>query len=107
VACIAAACGVLSPEQQLLTDFFEASRLNDTTVMAKLSAMPLNPGANGIVDAFEIERKDDLGSEAERVQVTARVRSLNGDTTSRRFVFTISHRDSRWYIENWKLVDGT
>ena len=33
------ACGVLSPEEQLLTDFFEASRLYDTSVMARLSAV--------------------------------------------------------------------
>ncbi len=106
MACTAAACGVLSPEEQLLTDFFEASRLNDTTVMAKLSAMPLNPAVTGVVDAFEIERKEDLGTDRERVFVTARVRSLHGDTASRRLVFTISHRNARWYIENWKPGDG-
>ena len=42
-----AACGVLSPEEQLLTRFFEASRLHDTTAVARLSAGPFNPRISG------------------------------------------------------------
>ena len=77
-------CGVLSPEEQLLTDFFEASRLFDTSVMARLSAAPLNPRTDGIIDSFEIERRGPLErSDSERVTVAARVRTFDGQVSSR------------------------
>src|SRR5687768_5691910 len=56
LALVLAGCGVLSPEEQLLTDFFEASRLHDTTVAAKVSDVIFNPARDGVVDRFDIER---------------------------------------------------
>ena len=98
----AAACGVLSPEEQLLTDFFEASRLYDTSVMARLSATPLNPRAAGIIDSFEVERVDHTTDQQERVTVAARVRTFDGKVNSRRLVFTLTRRDGRWFIQEWR-----
>ena len=96
------ACGVLSPEAQLLTDFFEASRLYDTAVMARLSARPMNPRTEGIVDAFDIQRvdKDDDGSS--RVTVNARVRRFDGQVGSRQLVFSLVRQGGRWFIAGWK-----
>jgi hypothetical protein len=96
------ACGVLSPEAQLLTDFFEAARLYDTAVMARLSAKPMNPRTEGIVDAFDIQQvdKDDDGSS--RVTVNARVRRFDGQVGSRQLVFSLVRRDGRWFIAGWK-----
>ena len=106
VACAAAlaciACGVLSPEEQLLTDFFEASRLYDTAVMARLSAVPLNPRTEGIVDAFDIERVDEADDGRRRVTVNARVRRFDGQVGSRRLVFSLVRQDGRWFIAGWK-----
>ena len=96
------ACGVLTPEEQLLTDFFEASRLFDTSVMARLSAAPLNPRADGIIDSFEIERVDRANDQRERVAVAARVRTFDGQVNSRRLVFTLTRRDGRWFIQEWR-----
>jgi hypothetical protein len=96
------ACGVLSPEEQLLTDFFEASRVYDSSVMARLSAMPLNPRTDGIVDSFEIERVDGGGSQNERVTVAARVRAFDGRVRSRQMMFTVTRRDGRWFIQEWR-----
>jgi len=96
------ACGVLSPEEQLLTDFFEASRLFDTSVMARLSAAPLNPRADGIIDSFEIERVDRSNDQQERVAVAARVRTFDGQVNSRRMVFTLTRRNGRWFIQEWR-----
>ena len=103
MACLAVACGVLSPEEQLLTDFFEASRLYDTSVMARLSAMPFNPRNDGIVDSFEIERIERADDGGERVTLGARVRSFDGQIASRQFVFTLTRRDGRWFIREWQL----
>lgn len=95
---------MLSPEEQLLTDFFEASRLNDATVMAKLSAMLLNPRTDGIVDAFDIERIEEAANGAERVTVLARVRTFDGQVTSRRLEFMLGKANDRWFIRGWRHV---
>ena len=106
MACFAAvvgmACGVLSPEEQLLTDFFEASRVYDTAVMARLSAVPLNPRTDGIVDSFEINGVDRSDDQRERVTVAANVRAFDGRVRPRQFVFTLTRRDSRWFIQEWR-----
>ena len=102
IAGVAVGCGVLSPEEQLLTDFFEASRLYDTSVMARLSAVPLNPRTDGIVDSFEIRSVNRSGSQAEHVTVAANVRAFDGRVSSRQFVFTVTSRDGRWFIQEWR-----
>src|SRR5687767_102853 len=96
------ACGVLSPEAQLLTDFFEAARLYDTAVMARLSAVPMNPRTEGIVDAFDIEQVDEANDGRMRVTVNARVRRFDGQVGSRRLVFSLVRQDGRWFIAGWK-----
>jgi hypothetical protein len=100
-AMVNVACGVLSPEEQLLTDFFAASRVYDTAVMARLSDVPLNPRTDGIVDSFEIERVDRADDTRERAIIAARVRSFDGQVRSRQMVFTLTRRDSRWFIHEW------
>ena len=102
VACTAIACGVLSPEEQLLTDFFEAARVYDTAVMARLSAVPMNPRADGIVDRFTIRTVDRSDTERERVTVSANVRGFDGKSQARDLVFTVTHRDGRWFIQEWR-----
>lgn len=96
------ACGVLSPEEQLLTDFFEASRVYDTSVMARLSARPMNPRTDGIVDAFDVERVDRSPEGNERVTVAARVRRFDGQVASRQMVFTLRREDGRLFIQDFR-----
>ena len=93
---------MLSPEEQLLTDFFEASRVYDTSVMARLSSVPLNPRTEGIVDAFDVLHVDRDDADNERVTVNARVRRFDGQISSRQFVFAMTRRDGRLFIEEWK-----
>ena len=93
---------MLSPEEQLLTEFFEASRVFDVAVMSRLSAAPLNPKTDGIVDSFEIERVDRADDGNERVTVDARVRSFNGQVRSRQLTFTLTRRDGRLFIQEWR-----
>lgn len=70
--------------------------------MARLSAVPLNPRTDGIVDSFEIKRVDRMGDRTERVAVAANVRAFDGKVTSRQFVFTVTSRDGRWFIQEWR-----
>ena len=93
---------MLSPEEQLLTDFFEASRVYDVSVMSRLSAAPLNPRTDGIVDSFEIARVDRADDGSETVTVDARVRSFDGQVNSRRLEFTLTRRNGRWFIREWR-----
>ena len=98
------ACGVLSPEEQLLTDYFEASRVHDTSVIARLAAGAFNPRTHGVVDAFEIERVDRAEGGREQVTVAARVRQFDGRVVSRRLVFTVTSRDGRWFVQDWRVA---
>ena len=102
VALTVVACGVLSPEEQLLTDFFESARVYDTAVMARLSSMPMNPRTEGVVDSFDVQALDRSDPQTERVTVSANVRMFDGSTHSRELVFTITHRDGRWLIREWR-----
>lgn len=95
---------MLSPEEQLLTDFFEASRVYDTSVMARLSALPLNPKTDGIVDAFDVQRVDRNGTSVSNVTVTARVRRFDGQVGNRQFVFVLIRQDGRLFIQRWREI---
>ena len=101
LALVAAGCGVLSPEEQLLTDFFEASRLYDTTVVAKMSDVTFNPRIDGVVDHFEvtgIERADD--GQSEQVTIQARVRGAGAQAVSKMMVATLRRQNGRWFISS-------
>ena len=70
--------------------------------MARLSAVPLNPRTDGIVDSFAISGVDRSDNQMERVTVTANVRAFDGRVRSRRFVFTVTRREGRWFIQDWR-----
>jgi hypothetical protein len=90
---------VLSPEEQLLTDFFEASRLYDTTVVAKMSEVIFNPRVDGVVQDFDVENVEAAADGmSERVTVRANVRGADGTVTARMLVATLRRRDGRWFI---------
>ena len=96
------ACGVLSPEEQLLTEFFEALKVYDTSVMARLSGKPLNPLSDGVIEAFEIEHIVRLDEGREMVTVAARVRGFDGQRASRHMVMTLTSRGGLWRIEDFR-----
>ncbi len=54
VALFVAACGSSGPEQQLLTNFFRASRVRDNATLANISAVTFNTRDNGAVERFTI-----------------------------------------------------
>ena len=95
---------MLSPEEQLLTDFFEASRIYDTSLMARLSALPLNPKTDGIVDTFDVQRVDRSDGRASNVTVTARVRRFDGQVGNRQLVFVMIRRNGRLFIQQWREI---
>jgi hypothetical protein len=101
---VVAACGVLSPQEQLLTDFFEASRLYDTTVVAKMSDVIFNPREDGVVQDFEVEKVEPAADGmTERVTVRANVRRPDGTVSARTLVASLRRQDGRWFISR---LDG-
>jgi hypothetical protein len=96
-----AACGVRSPEEQLLTDFFEASRLYDTTVVAKMSDVVFSPRIDGVVDRFDVEAVEKAADgQSEDVTILAQVRGADGGVASRRMLATLRRQNARWVISS-------
>lgn len=56
---LAAACSSTPPEQQLLSQFFRASRTRDNETLARMSAVEFNPRVQGEVTDFEITNVGD------------------------------------------------
>lgn len=54
-ALLASACSLArGPEEQVLTNFFRASRVRDNTTLANIAAVSFDPRTDGIVQDFEI-----------------------------------------------------
>src|SRR4051812_43615470 len=58
-----AACGWVSPEDQVVSQFFMASRTWDTVQLANVAQVALDPRTEGSVQTFTIER---MGGESRR-----------------------------------------
>ncbi len=54
VALFMAACGASGPEQQLLTNFFRASRVRDNATLANIAAVSFDVRTDGAVERFTI-----------------------------------------------------
>ena len=105
MALAVAGCGVLSPEEQLLTDFFEASRLHDTTAVARVSTVTFNPRQHGVVRQFAIEQVVDAADgQSKAVTVHAQVRDFSGATSARRLVVTMNRDGGRWLVTGVRRV---
>jgi hypothetical protein len=96
-ACVflVAACSVPA-EQPIVGDFFAASRLRDTTQLARFATVVFEPRDRGIVDRFEIlsvspERPVD-GVRHKDVLVDAVVRRMDGGVRSQRLLVSLELR---------------
>src|SRR4051812_28212862 len=54
VALLATACGGATQEQQLLTNFFRASRVRDNATLSNLATVQFNPRTDGSVQDFDV-----------------------------------------------------
>jgi hypothetical protein len=104
-----AGCGPAppSPEHQVLTRFFDASRVRDTTVLAGIAAVVFEPRRDGVVQEFEVM---DAGPDSSPKQVTirAQVRAPDGQLAARTFVATMERgsgpRPERWRITAFRRL---
>jgi hypothetical protein len=93
-----AACVWPSPERQFLIDFFQACRLYDTVILARLSTVSCNPKTDGIVEAFELVNVERDGDAARRVTIRARVRRWEGGVSNQAMTVGLERRDRRWMV---------
>jgi hypothetical protein len=101
VCLFAAACAWPSPERQLLLDFFQACRVYDTTVLARLATAPCNPQTDGVVQDFDIVSVENVGEAsgaARVVTLDARVRPLGGSSAPQRLTVRLQQVDGRWMV---------
>jgi hypothetical protein len=106
-AVVAGACGVLSPEEQLLGDFFEASRLHDTTMVAKIATVTFNPRTDGIVQEFAVrDVAEEAGDQVRNVTVVADVRMPDGRMARRTLRVTMARRQGRLFITGLSGAGG-
>jgi hypothetical protein len=113
-AALAAACSV-PPEQPIVADFFAASRLRDTTALAKFATVVFEPREQGIVASFEIERvtpERSVGDmQVKDVLVRAVVRGGEGHAGDRRLNVTLQKRrgadDPRALYGGWIVTAVT
>jgi hypothetical protein len=95
----AAACRIAPPEEVLLRQFFEESRLRDRTALASIATVVFEPTRDGVVQDFRMSNIEMAGS-MKRVAIDAQVRSFDGVTTARRLVATLELFEGRWRITN-------
>jgi hypothetical protein len=91
------ACAWPSPERQLLLDFFQACRVYDTTVLARLATIPCNPRTDGVVQGFDLVQVDRAPDTA-KVTIRARVRSFEGQTSEQTLTVSIERHQGRWMV---------
>jgi hypothetical protein len=80
------------PEQPILAEFFNASRLRDRTALQKIATTVFDPAADGIVTTFEItgvSARETGGRAIEEVSISAPVRPLSGPTAEKHLVVTL------------------
>jgi hypothetical protein len=97
-----AACAWPSPDRQLLIDFFQACRVYDTTVLARLATTSCNPAADGVVQDFEMLRTEEAstasGVSAREITLEARVRPLGGSPVRQAMIARLERVDGRWMV---------
>lgn len=100
---LGAACAWPSPERQLLLNFFQACRIYDTTVLARMATASCNPQTDGVVQDFDMVSVEDRRAPAAArptrdVTIRARVRPLGGPVAERTIVVTLEQIDGRWMV---------
>jgi hypothetical protein len=106
---LTAGCGWAPADQQVLTTFFEQSRLYDATRVAGVSKVLFDPRIEGVVERFRITDRVDRPLEGNRLQrestLAADVRS-GGRAFARTLHVTMERSaDGRWMVLAFRWVN--
>jgi hypothetical protein len=116
LAATLAGCGP-RPEEPVLAEFFNASRLRDRTALQKIATTMFDPARDGIITDFTVERVDAHeagGRVTQDVSISAPVKPLDGPTAEKQLVVTLekdaagtrSGVPGRWIVTAFR-VDAT
>jgi len=108
-----AGCGP-KPEEPVLAEFFNASRLRDRTALQKIATTIFDPARDGIVTDFEVksvEARAAGGGATEDVSILAPVKPMDGPTVEKQLVVTLekdatgtrSGVKGRWIVTGVKV----
>jgi hypothetical protein len=105
---LAAGCGWVSSDEQVLTRFFEQSRLYDTTRVSGVSRVQFDPRVEGVVERFRIVDRVDRPVDGNRLQrestLAAHVRS-GGRAYDRTLHVTMERSaEGRWMVLGFRWV---
>src|SRR5262249_37081301 len=103
----AGACGWTAPDEQVLTRFFEQSRVYDTTRLAGLATVVFDPRTDGGGGRFPFARRGadrPVTPEGRRrlVTLSADVRSPGGQMQRMDLMMTLEERDGAWKVVGFK-----
>jgi hypothetical protein len=92
---VVTACSTTSPEQQLLNNFFRASRVRDNATLSNIATVEFNPRTSGTVQDFEVTS---VGAEQRRTlqiqQAMSEVdqaKTAEGEFTQRKRAYQDDH----------------
>lgn len=101
------ACGWTPADEQVLTKFFEQSRLYDTTRLARFATVVFDPRTDGVVERFTVVRRSadqPIEPQGKRRQVTLRadVRSPAGQVRRTDLTLTLEEREGSWVVVEFR-----
>ena len=108
-----AGCGP-RPEEPVLAEFFNASRLRDLTALRKIATTVFDPARDGIITDFKVKRVEAHeagGRSTEDVSITAPVKPMEGPTVEKQLVVTLekdvtgsrSGVKGHWIVTSFKV----
>ena len=107
LALLAAGCGWVPADEQVLTTFFEQSRLYDTTRLAGVARVVFDPRVEGVVERFRVTGRVDHPLDSDRLRrqatLTTRVRS-GGRELDRTLQVTMERANGRWMVMAFRWV---
>ena len=107
LAVLAAGCGWVPADEQVLTTFFEQSRLYDTTRVAGVATVVFDPRVEGVVERFQVTGRVDHPLDSHRLQrqttLATHVRT-RGRELDRTLQVTMERADGRWKVVAFRWV---
>jgi len=95
-------------EQSILSQFFAASRLRDTTALKNIATVVFEPATQGIVTSFEITNIEPHrnGGElvSEVVSISSPVKLPSGRTAQKDLLITMQRTTGQWIVT--AIADG-
>ena len=103
---LAAGCGWVPADEQVLTTFFEQSRLYDTTRVAAVARVIFDPRVEGVVERYRVTARNDQPLDGRRLRrqsvLAARVRTVGREYDRLLQVTMERDADGRWMVVGYR-----